>query len=80
MSAKKLLMLVGDYVEDYEVIVPFQALQTVGHKVDAVIAKAKPQNIGCFEPMTTTYSTNEYVMQEQISSVRTRLRAHSAHA
>ena len=29
-------MLVGDYVEDYEVMVPFQALQMVGHRVDAV--------------------------------------------
>jgi protease I len=36
MSAKKLLMLVGDYVEDYEVMVPFQALQMVGHTVHAV--------------------------------------------
>jgi len=36
MAAKKLLMLVGDYVEDYEVMVPFQALSMVGHKVDAV--------------------------------------------
>ena len=36
MGAKKILMLVGDYVEDYEVMVPFQALQMVGHKVHAV--------------------------------------------
>jgi protease I len=36
MAGKKLLMLVGDYVEDYEVMVPFQALQMVGHQVDAV--------------------------------------------
>ena len=36
MAAKKLLMLTGDYVEDYEVMVPFQALQMVGHRVDAV--------------------------------------------
>src|SRR5579862_8580215 len=36
MSAKKILMLVGDFVEDYEVMVPFQALQAVGHQVDAV--------------------------------------------
>ena len=36
MSAKKLLMLVGDYVEDYEVMVPFQALLMVGHAVHAV--------------------------------------------
>lgn len=36
MSAKKILMLVGDYVEDYEVMVPFQALKMVGHTVHAV--------------------------------------------
>ncbi len=36
MAGKKILMLVGDYVEDYEVMVPFQALQMVGHQVDAV--------------------------------------------
>jgi protease I len=33
---KKILMLVGDYVEDYEVMVPFQALLAVGHEVHAV--------------------------------------------
>jgi protease I len=36
MSKKKILMLVGDYVEDYEVMVPFQALLMVGHTVHAV--------------------------------------------
>src|SRR3954466_4243714 len=36
MPAKRILMLVGDFVEDYEVMVPFQALQTVGHVVHAV--------------------------------------------
>jgi protease I len=36
MPAKKILMLVGDFVEDYEVMVPFQALQMVGHRVHAV--------------------------------------------
>lgn len=36
MAAKKILMLVGDYVEDYEVMVPFQAMQMVGHVVHAV--------------------------------------------
>ncbi len=35
MSAKKILMLVGDYVEDYEAMVPFQALQMAGHTVHA---------------------------------------------
>jgi protease I len=36
MAAKKILMLVGDFVEDYEVMVPFQALTMVGHDVHAV--------------------------------------------
>jgi protease I len=36
MPAKKILMLVGDYVEDYEVMVPFQALLMLGHTVHAV--------------------------------------------
>jgi len=36
MSDKKLLFLVGDFVEDYEVMVPFQALQMVGYTVHAV--------------------------------------------
>jgi protease I len=36
MAAKKILLLVGDFVEDYEVMVPFQALQMVGHTVHAV--------------------------------------------
>ena len=36
MSKKSILMLIGDYVEDYEVMVPFQALRMVGHTVHAV--------------------------------------------
>lgn len=36
MANAKLLMIVGDFVEDYEVMVPFQALQMVGHTVHAV--------------------------------------------
>jgi len=36
MVAKKILMLVGDFVEDYEAMVPFQALQMLGYQVDAV--------------------------------------------
>jgi protease I len=36
MKAAKLLLLAGDFVEDYEIMVPFQALQMVGHTVDAV--------------------------------------------
>ena len=34
--SRKILMLVGDFAEDYEVMVPFQALQAVGHTVHAV--------------------------------------------
>lgn len=41
MSGKKLLMLVGDYVEDYEVMVPFQALSMLGYQVDAVCPDKK---------------------------------------
>ena len=41
MSAKKILVLVGDYVEDYEVMVPFQALLMVGHTVHAVCPDKK---------------------------------------
>jgi len=41
MAAKRILMLVGDYVEDYEVMVPFQALTMVGHTVHAVCPNKK---------------------------------------
>ena len=33
MKSAKLLLLAGDFVEDYEIMVPFQALQMVGHTV-----------------------------------------------
>ncbi len=36
MSGKKILMICGDFAEDYEVMVPFQTLLAVGHQVDAV--------------------------------------------
>ncbi len=39
--SKKILMLVGDYGEDYEIMVPFQALQAVGHVVHAVCPDKK---------------------------------------
>jgi protease I len=41
MSTAKLLLLAGDYVEDYEIMVPFQALQMVGHTVHAVCPDKK---------------------------------------
>jgi len=36
MAGKKILMLCGDFGEDYETMVPFQALAAVGHTVHAV--------------------------------------------
>ncbi|MGD9369055.1 MAG: DJ-1/PfpI family protein [Desulfobacteraceae bacterium] len=36
MASKKILMLVGDFVEDYEAMVPFQMLTMVGHTVHTV--------------------------------------------
>lgn len=36
MSSKRILMITGDYTEDYETMVPFQALMAVGHQVDAI--------------------------------------------
>ncbi len=41
MHAKNILLLLGDFVEDYEAMVPFQALQMVGHRVDAVCPDKK---------------------------------------
>ena len=41
MGAKKILMLVGDFVEDYEVMVPFQILTMVGYTVHAVCPDKK---------------------------------------
>jgi len=36
MAPKKILLLVGDYVEDYEAMVPYQILVMVGHTVHVV--------------------------------------------
>jgi len=41
MAAKKILMLVGDFVEDYEAMVPFQMLTMVGHTVDTACPDKK---------------------------------------
>ncbi|MDO9599986.1 MAG: DJ-1/PfpI family protein [Azoarcus sp.] len=35
MMGKKILMICGDYCEDYETMVPFQTLLAVGHEVHA---------------------------------------------
>ena len=41
MAKKSILFLTGDYVEDYEIMVPFQALQMVGYQVDVVCPDKK---------------------------------------
>jgi protease I len=41
MSSKRVLMIVGDFVEDYEAMVPLQILQMVGHQVDVVCPEKK---------------------------------------
>ncbi|GAB6126496.1 DJ-1/PfpI family protein [Humidesulfovibrio idahonensis] len=44
-AAKKILFLVGDYVEDYEVMVPFQALLMLGYQVEAACPDKKAGDV-----------------------------------
>ena len=39
--AKKVLLLCGDFTEDYETMVPFQAMSMLGYQVDAVCPDKK---------------------------------------
>lgn len=41
MDSKRILMLVGDFVEDYEVMVPFQCLLTLGYEVNVACPDRK---------------------------------------
>ncbi len=41
MSQSRILILAGDYVEDYEIMVPFQTLLTLGYDVDVVCPEKK---------------------------------------
>ena len=45
MSKKKILFLVGDFGEDYEIMVPFQMLTMVGHEVHAVCPGKKEGDV-----------------------------------
>lgn len=45
MAQKKILMLVGDFVEDYEAMVPYQMLLMVGHEVVTVCPDKKPGDV-----------------------------------
>ena len=42
MAVKRILIIAGDFVEDYELMVPFQMLLMVGHKVDVVCPDKMP--------------------------------------
>jgi protease I len=44
-NAKKILLLTGDFTEDYEIMVPFQALLMVGHTVHAACPEKKAGDI-----------------------------------
>lgn len=43
--SKKILIIAGDFVEDYELMVPFQALQAMGYEVDAVCPDKKAGDV-----------------------------------
>ncbi|MDR1040429.1 MAG: DJ-1/PfpI family protein [Deltaproteobacteria bacterium] len=42
MASKKILFIVGDYVEVLEIMVPYQALEAVGHRVFSACPGKKP--------------------------------------
>ena len=44
-TSKRILLLAGDFVEDYEVMVPYQMLLLVGHQVDAVCPDKKAGDV-----------------------------------
>lgn len=39
--AKRVLIIAGDFVEDYELMVPFQCLKMLGHEVDVICPDKK---------------------------------------
>lgn len=43
--AKKVLLLAGDFTEDYETMVPFQSMQMLGYQVDAICPDKKPGDV-----------------------------------
>ncbi|KAF0973152.1 hypothetical protein FDP41_008359 [Naegleria fowleri] len=46
MVKQQIVMIVGDYVEDYEAMVPFQALEMIGHQVSVISpGKKKGQKV-----------------------------------
>jgi protease I len=78
MPDKSLLLIAGDYVEDYEIMVPFQALQAVGFKVHAVCPGKKAGEkirtaVHDFEG-DQTYSEkrgHDFILNDRFDSVHT---------
>jgi len=66
MPHAKILMIVGDFVEDYEVMVPFQALQMVGYIVHAVCPRKRPGSM--FAPRFTTSKATRCIAKGQPGS------------
>ena len=61
---KKVLMLAGDFTEDYETMVPFQALQVPGYQVDVVAPKKK--QVTLFVPQFTTSKENRHTPKKEV--------------
>src|SRR5260221_8955327 len=77
MAKKKILMLAGDYVEDYEIFVPFHAMQMAGHSMHIVCPGKKsgewiPTSIHDFEG-DQTYSEkrgHNFVLNATFSDIK----------
>lgn len=68
MAGKKILMICGDYCEDYETMVPFQALLAVGHTVHAVCPDKRPATRS--RPPSTTSKAHRPIAKSQATTSR----------
>lgn len=64
--AKKVLMLAGDFTEDYETMVPFQAMEMLGYQVD-VVCPDKKQAILSVQQFTTLKANRHTPKKEVIT-------------
>ena len=61
---KKVLMLAGDFTEDYETMVPFQALQAIGYQVDVVCPEKKQAILS--EQQYMTLKVNKHILKKEV--------------
>ena len=61
--AKKVLMLAGDFTEDYETMVPFQAMEMLGYQVDVVCPDKKAGDI---IQQFTTLKANRHTPKKEV--------------